>query len=101
MCAACSGIASLKITFIGSTATTVPAAFSVKPDGAFIHALAATTDMLPRIPASTIGHTGPEMRPRLQPAPAEDIDRDEDRFGEEEHTLERRTARRTPRPTGP
>ena len=55
MCAACSGIEGLKITLIGSTATTAPAAFSVKPDGAFIHALAATTDTLPRIPASTMG----------------------------------------------
>jgi hypothetical protein len=28
------------------------------------------------------------MRPRLQPAPAEDVDRHEDRLGEEEQTLE-------------
>jgi hypothetical protein len=55
MCAACSGIASLKITCSGSTATTAPSALSVKPDGAFIHALAATTDTLPRIPARTTG----------------------------------------------
>ena len=55
MCAACSGIESLKITSSGSTATTVPSAFCVKPDGAFIHALAATTDTLPQIPARTIG----------------------------------------------
>ena len=55
MCAACSGIESLKITCSGSTAATVPSAFSVKPEGAFIHALAATTDILPKIPASTMG----------------------------------------------
>ena len=61
---------------------------SVKPDGAFIQALAATTDTLPKIPARTIGNTGPEVRPRLQPAPAEDVDRDEDRLGEEEDALE-------------
>ena len=55
MCAASSGIESLKITPSGSTATTAPSAFSVKPDGAFIHALAATTDILPKIPARTMG----------------------------------------------
>ena len=89
MCAACSGIASLKITRSGSTATTVPSAVCVNPDGAFIHALAATTDTLPKIPARTIGNTGPEVRPRPQPTPAEDVDRNEDRLGEEEQTLER------------
>jgi hypothetical protein len=38
------------------------------------------------------------MRPRRQPAPTEDIDRDEDRFGEEEDTLEpeRHAEGRTP-----
>ena len=55
MCAACSGIASLKITPTGSTSTTLPAESRVNPDGAFIHALAATTETLPRIPATTIG----------------------------------------------
>ena len=35
------------------------------------------------------GHTGPEVRPRLQSAPAVDVDRDEDRLGEEEEPLER------------
>ena len=55
MCAAISGIALLKITPIGSTSTTLPAEFSVKPEGSFIHALAATTEMLPRIPVITIG----------------------------------------------
>ena len=88
MCAACSGMASLKITSSGSTSTTVPSTFSVNPDGEFIHALAATTDTLPKMPASTIGNAGPEVRPRLQPAPPEDVDRDEDRLGEEEQALE-------------
>ena len=55
MCAACRGMESLKITCSGSTATTAPSAFCVKPEGAFIHALAATTDTLPKIPARTIG----------------------------------------------
>ena len=32
---------------------------------------------------------GPEVRPRLQPPPAVDVDRDEDRLGEEEQPLER------------
>ena len=49
-------------------------------------------------PGQDDGHTGPEVRPRRQPAPAEDIDRDEDRFGKEEHTLEPEwhAERRTP-----
>ena len=55
MCAAIRGMASLKITSIGSTSTISPAEFSVKPDGEFIHALAATTEALPKMPASTIG----------------------------------------------
>ncbi len=45
----------LKITSSGSTSTTLPAEFSVKPAGSFIHALAATTDTVPPIPAITIG----------------------------------------------
>ena len=32
-----------------------PASSSVNPDGAFIHAFAATTDTLPRIPVTTTG----------------------------------------------
>ena len=55
MCAAINGIASLKITASGSTSTTLPAELRVNPDGAFIHALAATTETLPRIPVSTTG----------------------------------------------
>ena len=55
MWAACRGIESLKITWIGSTSTTLPFESSVKPDGAFIQAFAATTETLPRIPARTIG----------------------------------------------
>jgi hypothetical protein len=46
---------SLKITPMGSTSTTLPSEPSVKPDGAFIQAFAATTDTLPRIPARTTG----------------------------------------------
>ena len=48
-------MALLKITASGSTSTTLPAEFSVKPDGSFIHAFAATTEMLPPMPAITIG----------------------------------------------
>ena len=33
-------------------------------------------------------HAGPEVRPRLQPSPAVDVDGDEDRLGEEEDALE-------------
>ena len=55
MWAACSGIESLKITWSGSTSTTSPFESSVNPDGAFIQALAATTETLPKIPARTIG----------------------------------------------
>jgi hypothetical protein len=61
MCAAtsmwsdCRGIALLKMTAIGSTSTILPASFRVNPPGSFIQALAATTDTVPPIPASTIG----------------------------------------------
>ncbi len=55
MCAAISGIASLKITSHGSTSTTLPLASSVKPWGSFIQALAATTETLPKIPVITTG----------------------------------------------
>ena len=55
MCAACHGMESLKITWIGSIVITFPAESSVKPAGAFIQAFAATTEMLPKIPANTIG----------------------------------------------
>ena len=55
MWAAISGIASLKITPHGSTSTTLPAESSVNPCGAFIQALAATTETLPRMPVRTTG----------------------------------------------
>ena len=45
----------MKITPIGSTSTMSPAESSVKPDGEFIQALAATTETLPTMPAMTIG----------------------------------------------
>ena len=48
MCVAISGIASLKITPIGSTSVTFPEESRVTPWGEFIHALAATTEMLPK-----------------------------------------------------
>ena len=56
--------------------------------GAFIQALAETTEMLPRMPVSDDRDAGPEVRPRLQTAPAVDVDGDEDRLGEEEDPLE-------------
>jgi hypothetical protein len=55
MCAAISGMASLTITCHGSTSTTLPAESSVNPDGAFIQALAATTETLPPMPATAMG----------------------------------------------
>ena len=55
MWTAINGIALLKITCIGSTLTTVPWESRVTPSGEFIQALAATTEALPRIPASAIG----------------------------------------------
>ena len=45
----------MKITFSGSTSTTSPSLFSVKPAGSFIQALAATTESVPPMPAMTIG----------------------------------------------
>ena len=55
MCAAIRGMASLKMTAQGSTSTTSPDESRVNPDGVFIHALAATTETLPRMPVSTTG----------------------------------------------
>jgi hypothetical protein len=55
MWAAISGIASLKITFHGSTSTTSLLLFSVKPDGAFIQAFADTTEAAPKMPVATTG----------------------------------------------
>ena len=55
MWAASRGMPLLKMTPIGLTSTTLPAESSVKPDGEFIHALAATTEMLPNTPETTIG----------------------------------------------
>jgi hypothetical protein len=48
-------MALLKITASESTAVICPWASRVNPDGAFIHALAATTDAAPRTPVRTIG----------------------------------------------
>ena len=56
MCAAMSGMASLKITPHGSTSTMSPALFEGEArTESFIQALAATTDALPPMPATTIG----------------------------------------------
>jgi hypothetical protein len=55
MWAASYGIALLKMTSTGSTLTTFPAESRVNPCGWFIHELAATTEMLPPMPAMTIG----------------------------------------------
>ena len=55
MWAAINGIASLKITPHGSTSTTSPLLSSVNPSGEFIHALAAITETLPRMPVITTG----------------------------------------------
>src|SRR3954454_1552524 len=89
MWAACNGIAALKMTLIGSTVTTCPAEFRVNHDGAFIQALAATTETAPKKPATTIGAPAPEVGPGRQAAPAEQVDGDEDGLEEEEDALER------------
>ena len=73
----------------GSTSTTSPDESSVKPDGAFIQAFAATTETAPKMPASTIGTPVQKCVHGLHPPPAEDVDRDEDRLGEEEEPFER------------
>ena len=51
---AMSGIASLKITPMGSTWETLPEESSVTPPGEFIHAFAATTDKLPKMTAKAM-----------------------------------------------
>ena len=89
MWAAISGMASLKITFIGSTSTTFAGRVERDTlDGEFIHALAATTETLPRMPVTTSGTPVQKCVHGLQPPPAVDVDRDEDRLGEEEDALE-------------
>ena len=45
----------IEITPIGSTATTLPAASTSKPDGWFIQLFAATTENVPPIPAKATG----------------------------------------------
>ena len=82
------GMALLKMTPTGSTSTTLPAESSVNPAGSFIHELAATTDDAAADPGDHDRDAGPEVWPWLQPSPAVDVDRDEDRLGEEEETLE-------------
>ncbi len=89
MCAASNGNALLKITFHGSTFTILPALIE-REALRFVHPGVGGDD---GHRAADSGHhdryTGPEMRPWLQPAPAVDVDRDEDRLGEEEQTLDR------------
>ena len=63
MWAAISGIALLKITPMGSTSTTLPDESRVTPSGEFIHAFAATTEMLPKMP----GDGDRARRPRSGP----------------------------------
>jgi hypothetical protein len=79
----------LKITLSGSTSVTLPLESMEKPWGWFIQELTLTTEKAPPIPQMTIGQTGPEVRPRAQPLPAEDVDGHEDRLEEEEDPLDR------------
>ena len=74
---------------------------AVKPAGEFIQALAATTDTRPADAGDHDRDAGPEVRPRLQPAPAVDVDGDEDRLGEEEQALDGEGDRRRRRRSGP
>ncbi len=54
MCAVSYGVEALKNTDTGSTLVILPWR-SVYPAGEFIHEFAATTDMAPSTPATTIG----------------------------------------------
>ena len=77
------------MTWRGSTSTTAPvvvlgeARRCVHPRVGGDHRHAAED------PRQDDRNPGPEVRPRLEPTPTEDVDRDEDRFGEEEQPFER------------
>ena len=73
----------------GSTFVGLPAASSSKPCGWFIHELTATTLNAPPMPAITIGTPLQKCSQPREPVPAVDVDRDEDRLGEEEDPLDR------------
>ena len=79
----------LKITSSGSTSTTLPAEFE-REARRLVHPRVGGDH---RDAAADAGDhdrdAGPEVRPRLQPPPAVDVDGDEDRLGEEEQALER------------
>ncbi len=79
--------ARLKITAHGLTSTTRPSR-RVMPPGWFIQELAATTEKVPPMPAEHDRQAGPEVRPRAEPVPAVDVDRDEDGLEEEEDSLD-------------
>src|SRR5215469_11989489 len=54
MCAVSYGVEALKNTDTGSTLVILPS-LSLYPAGEFIHEFAATTDIAPRTPATTMG----------------------------------------------
>ena len=89
MCAAIRGMASLKITLkrvdVGDLSRGVQ-----RESRRRVHPGVRGDDRgTPEDAGQHDRHTGPEVRPGLQPSPSEDVDRDEDRLGEEEEPLER------------
>ena len=98
MWAACSGIESLKITSIGSTLDHVAGRVEGEARRGVHPRVGGDDGDAAEDPGESDRNAGPEVGPRLQPAPSEDVDRDEDRLGEEEQPLERErdTERLTP-----
>ena len=98
MCAVSYGVEALKNTDTGSTLVILPW-LSVYPAGEFIHEFAATTDMAPRIPDTTIGIPLHQCAQGGSRSPPVQVHPDEDRFQEEEDSLQReREADRRPEP---
>ena len=98
MWAAINGIASLKITPMGSTSVTLPDRVEGDPLGGVHPRVGRDHRDAAEDARHGDRHAGPEVRPWLQPAPAEDVDGDEDGLGEEEDPLEgeRHAERRAP-----
>ena len=88
MWAAISGIASLKITLNGSTSMTLPESVEREPVGCVHPRVGGDDRGAAEDAGEDDGDAGPEVRPRLETAPAVDVDGDEDRLGEEEQTFE-------------
>src|SRR3954452_16168637 len=88
MCGTSYGTAALKITLSGSTLVTSPLVGEKPPR--LVHPRVDGHDRVRAAePRDRDRHAGPEVRPRRQPLPSEDVDRDEDRLEEEEDPLDR------------